>query len=512
MRPNNIKISRLAILFIPIMFWSCGTKNNIPKSTEYQYTSNNKSTLNVLFIAVDDLRPLLGSYGVKYAKTPQIDHLASQGRIFKKHYVQVATCGASRASMLTGQLPRTKNQLKNKEALESLPRNYMDIARTMPELFRKNGYETICIGKISHSDDGWINKNSTKDSTNYDLPNAWDKVMTPLGNWKKSLVVAYQNGKDRDDGSGYMPYSLFPKIEDNELPDGMFADTAIEQLKTFGKSGKPFFMGLGFLKPHLPFVSPKKYRDMYNDVKIPSTYGMQRGDTKKTNKSAEFYKYRTDRPFKRPVDPKTLSEQDAQNIRRAYMACVTYTDTQIGKVLKTLEDVGLSNNTIVVLWGDHGWHLGENNVWGKHTPLDKGLHSPLIIKTPHQQKPGESTTALAASIDIFPTLIEACQLKNRDTYKPLDGVSLIPAIKNPDFKVRNEVISFWRGPTTIVNEQYRLIVSGQLGKLNHELYDHITDPEELKNIADKNPKTIEKMMHALKEAYPTVLIKNNFRK
>ncbi|WP_303319071.1 sulfatase [Flavivirga abyssicola] len=493
-------------LFMGLLLLNCGNSNSQSKTTK---PDNLKSKPNVLFIAVDDLRPFLGCYDVGFAQTPEIDKLASEGRLFKNHYVQVATCGASRSSMLRSRYPRTKNELHNKEAFNAIPRGASNLARTMPELFRKNGYETVCIGKISHSDDGWKSKNIEKINENHDLPNTWDKVLTPLGNWKRSLVVAYPNGKDRDDGSGYMPYSLFPDIKDNELPDGMFAETAINQLKTHKKSDKPFFMALGFLKPHLPFVAPKTYYDIYKNVEIPSKNAMQRGETKKANKSAEFYKYKTNRPFERPQGKETLSEKDAQDIRRAYMACVSYTDTQIGKVLKALKENGLSENTVVVLWGDHGWHLGEHNVWGKHTPLESALHSPLIIKIPQQQKRGIATNALAASIDIYPTLIDACNLQNTATYLPLEGTSLLPVINNPNIKVRDDVLSFWRGSATVVNNQYRLIVSGNAPKFNYELYDHKTDPGELKNISEEHTAVTNKLMESLKKTYPSVLVKHN---
>lgn len=495
------------LFLVTLLLNSCLSHKTKPKTLNV-LTNDNKP--NVLFIAVDDLRPLLGCYNVPFAITPQIDNLASQGRLFKKHYVQVATCGASRSSMLRSRLPRTKQELFNKEAFNAIPRGPLNEARSLPELFKHNGYETICIGKISHSDDGYLNKKVKRDSTNFELPNAWSKSLTPTGNWKQSLVVAYPNGKDREDGSGYIPYKVVADVADNELPDGMFAETAIKQLKEYSVSKQPFFMGLGFLKPHLPFVAPKKYFDLYNDVNIPSLNHMQRGDTKKANKSAEFYKYTTDRPFKRPKGKETLSEKDAQNIRRAYMACVSYTDTQIGKVLKALKEYGLEKNTIIVLWGDHGWHLGENNVWGKHTPLEKALHSPLIIKQPDQPKPGVSTDALAASIDIYPTLIEACNLKNTNTYLPLEGASLVPILQNPNTKVRYQALSFWRGSASIVNDQYRLIVSGKTANtLNYELYNHDKDPGELKNISKEFPEVTEQLLDSLKAIYPAILVHLN---
>ncbi len=464
--------------------------------------------LNVLFIAVDDLRPALGAYGFKQAISPNIDKLASEGRMFLNHYVQVPISGASRSSMLTGRMPYVKEQIDN-EALEVLPRELTKDALTMPELFKRNGYKTVCIGKISHSSNGWTGYGQEPVSDNFHIPNAWSEILTPQGNWKNSLVVAYPDGRDRDADPNNMPYCVFKEMQDNDMPDGMFADAAIQRLKEFSKSGEPFFFGLGFVKPHLPFVAPQKYKDLYNGVSIPSLYGMQRGDTKKASKSPEFYKYTTNRPFETPNDNECLTEEDAQEIRRSYLACVSYTDAQIGKVLEVLEETGLAENTIVVLWGDHGWHLGENNVWGKHTPLEKSLNSPLIIRSPGLKKGGQSTEALASSVDIYPTLIELCRLKNQKTYQAIEGKSLVPVLKNPKAEVSPIAVSFWKTGTSFTDGKYRLIVSSKKGSNTeyvYELYNHQSDPGELKNIATQFPDQIDRMMLQLKKVYPAILV------
>ena len=449
---------------------------------------------NVLFIAVDDLRPALHCYGVEQAVTPNMDLLADSGRLFMNHYVQVPTCGASRCSLMTGRFPRTAAECKN-SACSDLQKVKADLPLTIPGLFRRNGYRTVCIGKISHSGNGMHGKQP-------EFPDAWDELPTPEGMWEghgPELLHAYSGGRMRGD-DGYMPLWEFPDVKDNELPDGMLADTAVERLKAFAASGEPFFMGVGFYKPHLPFVAPKKYRDLYDGVAFPSPNGMKRGDTRKAGKSNEFYKYHA--PFDRPAEGETMAEEDAQEARRAYHACVSYADAQVGRVLQALEATGLASNTIVVLWGDHGWHLGENNAWAKHTPLDKSLRSALIVRMPGQKAPGEASDSLAASVDLYPTLVDLCSLEKKQTAMPLDGVSLRPILDDPKQMVRNDILSFWYS-TGITDGRYRLIVSGEG---NHELYDHKNDPGELHNLAGNQQETVDRLTAQLKKAYPQVFV------
>lgn len=472
-----------------------------------------KARPNVLFIAVDDLRPALGCYGVSQARTPNLDAFAQAGRLFQQHYVQVPTCGASRYALMTGTLPREKSALNNHAAIKgttALPPGASDAARSMPELFRKNGYKTVCIGKLSHMPGGKVfNYDGTGDGHD-ELPDAWDEYLTPYGDWKygHGSFFGYAGGRHREDKSGYKPYCEFPDVGDDGLPDGLLADAAIKRLKTFGDSGKPFFMGLGFYKPHLPFVCPKKYRDLYDGVAFPSPHGMQQGDTQHWHKSGEFYKYTTNRPFDTPAKGETLAESDAQEARRAYFACVSYIDAQVGKVLRTLREAGLDKNTIVVLWGDHGWHLGDNNIWGKHSPLEKALRSAFIVHAPGMQAPGTPTESLAATIDIYPTLVDLCGIENRKTAKPLDGVSLRPVLDNPMVQARDAALSFWRSSTSMTSNNFRLILTAdKKGNYSYELYDHRTDPGELENIAGNNPERVSRLMETLKKHYPQITVK-----
>ena len=495
----------------------CGGAALLATTAESSEAMTEKRHPNVLFIAVDDLRPEFGCLGVKNIITPNIDKLAASGIIFSKQYVQVPTCGASRYCLLTGLYPRSKSALNNHAAERgdtALSPGFSKKARSMPELFRKNGYRTICIGKISHMPDGKVfNYNGTGDG-HPELPDAWDKFATPYGSWKygHGAFFAYAKGRHREDGSGYKPLWEFPEVKDSDLPDGMNADAAIKELKELKKSKKPFFLGLGFFKPHLPFVAPKKYRNMYNNVSIPSPYGMKVGDTKCWTRSGEFFKYK--KSFKRNEERKPLSEGDAENARRAYYACVTYVDAQIGRVINELKQTGLDKNTIIVLWGDHGWQLGEHNIWGKHTALDKALRSPLIIVDPSIKRKGVNSEALVAKIDIYPTLIDLCGLQNRETAKPIDGKSIRPLLENQKASIRKLVVSFWGPRTTITDGTYRLIISKQKKNSHYfyELYDHKTDPGELKNIAQQNPERVNEMMQILKKEYPQILINANTTK
>jgi arylsulfatase A-like enzyme len=442
----------------------------------------------VLFIAVDDLRPELGCMGADYAITPNIDRLARSGRLFTRHYVQVPTCGASRFALLTGRSPAESKALRNdslyhgKTALKQ--KGNPAGAQSMPELFRNSGYHTVCIGKVSHNPDGKVFAYDGSGDGRPELPKAWDEFLTPYGQWKRGwgIFFAYEGGRHREDGSGFRPVMQSPDVGDSDLPDGMLADAAIAALKA--NKDRRFFIGLGFIKPHLPFVAPKKYWDLYEKVDIPLA-----ANPKKTSayshRSGECYGYQF--PFKKSHP---LADKDARKMRRAYLACVSYTDAQIGRVLDQLDALGLSDNTIVVLWGDHGWHLGDNQIWGKHSPLDYALNSPLIIRTPNMPNPGKQSTALVETIDIYPTLIDVCNPADKSTATELAGNSIRPILENPQAPGRNAALSYWNNCTSIRTDAYRLILPTGKSKKPIELYDHRTDPEEARNIATTNPETV----------------------
>jgi arylsulfatase A-like enzyme len=450
---------------------------------------------NVLFIAIDDLRTELGCYGHDYVQSPHLDRLASQGTLFRNHFVQVATCGASRYAMLTGRSPASSGALGNAalySGATALQHQQLAGAQSMPELFRRSGYETILIGKISHTADGRVYQYNGSGDGRDELPFAWTDKATPFGPWKRGwgIFFAYANGRHREDGNGHKDLMEFTVENDSDLPDGLMADTAIEKLKQLGSSGQPFFMGLGFFKPHLPFVAPQQDWQAMLAADVPPPAHPEQVDSPYWHKSGEFYKYRSNMQKTYPLD-----EADAVTARRAYLACVRYTDRQVGRVLAALEEAGLADNTIVVVWGDHGWQLGESALWGKHTPFERSNHSTLIIRAPGISRPGIATDALAESIDLYPTLIDLCQPSFRTTDKPLDGISLKPLLTGEADSVRDTAISYWRNSISVRDHSHRLIVTrNKSGQITHtELYDIRNTPDPLHNIAPDQSDIVDQL-------------------
>ena len=416
---------------------------------------NNK--YNVLFIAVDDLRPELGCYGVKHAQSPNLDSFAKEAVVFDRHYASVPTCGASRYALLTGRSPQSSGVLKINNGLYSgkskLRASYSDKAQSLPEVFKRSGYKTACIGKISHQPDGRVFAYNGKGKGLPELPHAWDELPTPFGAWKRGwgTFFAYANGRHREDGQGNKDLMEFVAKKDTDLPDGMMAETAMQQLVKW--KGERFFIGLGFYKPHLPFVAPKQDWDAFEGVDIPHPQNVNKPETGHHG-SSEFRKYNA--PF---LKKKLLSPEALTKSRRAYLACVRYVDRQIGKVLKKLKELDLEKNTIVIVWGDHGWFLGDMQTWGKHSVLEEANRSVLMIKVPGE-KP-QMTSALAETIDIFPTLLDYCNPTDKSTRFPLDGISQKAVISGQQTSLRQTAISYWKKFRSIRTDKYRLITDGK---------------------------------------------------
>ncbi|MDB4374638.1 sulfatase [bacterium] len=434
---------------------------------------------NVLFIAVDDLRPELGCYGAEYAQTPNMDKLASTGMLFNKHYVQVATCHSSRQSMLTGRSPGAGK------------RKPQQGARFMPELFRRSGYHTTCIGKISHSPDGRKFQYSGKGDGEMELPNAWDVLSTPFGPWKRGWGVffAYADGKHREDGQGHKDLMQFTVEKDSDLPDGMMAETAVETLRQYKKSGERFFLGLGFYKPHLPFVAPKQDWEAFSEVEIPLP-AIGKIDSEFWHGSGEFYKYNARHEKTRP-----LSLKATQQSRRAYLACVRYTDRQVGKVLDALHKLELEQETVVVLWGDHGWHLGEQQIWGKHSPFERANRSVLIIRMPGMKMAGVKTDAVVESLDLFPTLIELCKPTFSKTQNQLDGESLVPLLRTGVGDRDDVAISYWNDAISVRDQTHRLVYNKKT-KIS-KLYDLSINLDNPIDSANEFPKIVNRLEKAI---------------
>lgn len=454
---------------------------------------------NVLFIAIDDLRTELGCYGHPHVQSPHLDVLASQSVLFTNHFVQVPTCGASRFALLTGRSPSNTGATRGNNHFHSganalLPQS--EVAQTMPELFRRNGYTTVSIGKISHTADDKVFAYDGEGDGRPEMPNAWDDVATPYGAWQRGWGVffAYADGVHREDGSGYRPLMEFTVERDTELPDGLNAETAIQKLTELKEQGKPFFLGLGFYKPHLPFVAPKQDWDAMAALDGPDAPFIDASESQYTNKNnGEVYAY--DFPFEK-TNP--LDHDSRMQARKAYWACVRYTDRQVGKVLAALDKLGLRENTVVVVWGDHGWNLGDGQLWGKHVPHERALKSTLIIRAPGVTPEGAVSDSLVQSLDLYPTLIDLCALQNTETRFPLDGKSLRPVLSNPESSIHQSIISYWGTGITARDKQYRLVTDRKGDKyVDVELYDLNESPDPITNLAGQLPRVTDALLDEL---------------
>lgn len=452
---------------------------------------------HVLFIAVDDLRPDIGAYGNAVVKTPNIDKLAERSALFYNHYVQVPTCGASRCSILTGLLPRTTQHLQNtaierflsdepeKEAPESLVHH-----------FRRNGYYTVGIGKISHSVDGLLyGYEESPEGAKPEMPYSWDEFLFDADKWGTgwNAFFGYADGSNRQSKNRQVPPYEMADVQDRGYPDGVTADLAVNKLGELADRGEPFFLGVGFFKPHLPFNAPKRYWDLYEEDEMPLSPVPDLPDNihrASLQGMAEFNSYEAG-DEKATLDSR-ISEAYARKLRHAYYAAVSYVDAQIGKVLDELERLGLAEKTIVVLWGDHGWHLGDHRVWGKHTTFEVALRSPLIISVPGSAPKKIMDGTVVSSVDLYPSLMELCGIS---VDFPLDGQSLARLVregKDPDRE--NLAFSYFNKGISMRNERYRLTRYFREDSPSIELFDHEVDPFESKNIAPDNPELVEQLL------------------
>lgn len=447
---------------------------------------------NVLLICIDDLRPDLACYGADYMQTPHIDKLASEGRSFKRHYVQAPTCGASRYALLTGIYGPANNH-----ALFSRAKNAGNkpesVSPSLPSWFRTHGYQTVSIGKVSHQPGGFGGPD-WNDETQLEMPFAWDRSSMPTGPWQhpRGAMHGLANGEIRSSDGTMDVYQSFDG-PDTSYPDGLITESALEELTTLANETTPFFLAVGFIKPHLPFGAPAKYLECYSEAEFPVIPHPDKPESRTTwHSSREFMKYN-----RLNLDPNT-SPAFALEVRRHYAACVSYADEQVGILLAKLEELDLDKNTIVILWGDHGWHLGEHAVWGKHTLFEESLRSPLIIRTPDTPQPGMMTEGIVETVDLYPTLCELAQLPIPDF---LNGTSLTPLISNPATPGRN-AISYYGSAITIRTETHRLIVHKD-GYT--ELYSHESANGETINIAEKEPKLVEQLIKLIQKRAPEKL-------
>lgn len=482
----------------------------------------------MLFIAVDDLKPSIGAYGDQMAITPNIDRLANVGTVFLNNHCQKAICGPSRASLMTGRRPDSIRVWRFLQRMREINPDTL----TIPQHFMNQGYTTTAIGKIYDS----RNVNGQYDPESWSIPHKtysdcmWNADLPrPFGQYRNSTSKQAYAAAVAKGLKGHKAIDEFmrlgngrPAVESMDVPDDAYKDgamalRAIEMLKDLKQSKKPFFLGVGFAKPHLPFVAPKKYWDMY-DRKDIHVHPFQ----SKTSDAVDMAYHRcgelkgyTDIPNSfnsHSGDPKThLAEDKQRELIHGYYACTSYVDAQIGKLLDALEATGQSENTIVVLWGDHGFHLGDHGLWHKHTNFEQATRSPLIISAPGIEK--QTTKAPTEFIDIFPTL---CELAGLPTPEKIDGKSLVSMMEKPDVSVKPFAVSQYSNKGcmgySIRTERFRYtewIKNWRTFKpydpdlvLGRELYDYEKDSGETMNLVDQPEyETESKEMHEMLKSF-----------
>jgi iduronate 2-sulfatase len=454
---------------------------------------------NVLFIAVDDLRPEGETFGPSPVRTPNVDALARRGTAFTRAYAQQALCSPSRTSLLTGRRPDSTHIYD----LQTHFRATIPDVVTLPELFKRHGYHTEALGKIYH--DG------LDDPQSWSVPHRMPTVPWREAYGKRETLEDVRRQRERlqAEGKPLEPVVLErdartgttlklgagpgvrgpswedPDVPDEALPDGELAMKAVEALRVI--RDRPFFLAIGFAKPHLPFVAPKKYYDLYPLERIelaPNPSPPHDVPAIAMHNSAELRQY--------PDVPKTgpIAEDQARALRRGYFAATSYVDAQIGRVLAELDRLGLRERTIVVLWGDHGWHLGEHGLWNKHTNFEVATRTALVISVPWQKSTNQRTSTLAELVDVYPTL---CELAGLPLPEGLEGSSLVPLLDDPSRAVKRAAFSQYPRPQqkamgfTIRTEQHRYTEWQTEGGdvLGVELYDHQTDPQETVNLAGR---------------------------
>ena len=456
---------------------------------------------NILFICVDDLRTELGCYGNDLIHSPNLDRLASEGCLFSNHFVSVPTCGASRCGLLTGKLPRNRGDISN----EAIRRKMAGKPETeAPESFihhlRRNGYYTVGIGKISHYVDGKLYGYNEQPSDELEMPHSWDEMVFDSGKWKTgwNAFFAYADGSNRQSRKKKVKPYESTDVNDDGYPDGLTTDLAVGKLQELAQKDQPFFLGVGFFKPHLPFNAPKKYWDLYDEKEIPitpSNFIPEDVNLASLHGSGEFNQYLLGEEKASLEGP--VSDAYARKIKHAYWACVSYIDAQIGILLNELKQLGLDKNTIVVVWGDHGWHLGDHLVWGKHTNFERALKSTLIVKTPDMKNKGSIRDQVISTLDIYPTLIELCGLKMPHRTDGRSCTELLKKTENTEWN--NAAYSYYRNGISVRTERYRLTRYFREEAPVVELYDHKIDPNENVNIAEDFPEVVSRLMPILEK-------------
>ncbi len=451
---------------------------------------------NVLLICVDDLKPALGCYGDRLARTPNIDRLARRGVRFDLAYCNQAVCAPSRNNLLLGSRSTSLG-------IYSLHQNFRTAAPngvTMPQFFMRHGYRAEAVGKVLHTGHG-----NHDDAASWSVKSHPEKVVEYLqpensANGQLTREEAYFTNQ-RLGEIGKLPRGSaweVADVPDNAYADGRIADEGIRRLEAAARSDSPFFLALGFVKPHLPLTAPKKYWDMHDPKAFPLAPDQQppTGAPRVAGKrGGEIVNYA-------PLSVENLREEANQRkLIHGYYACTSFMDAQVGRVLDALDRLKLRRNTVVVLWGDHGWHLGDHGYWTKHTNYEQANRIPLLVVAPGVTKPGSASRQLTETVDVFPTLAELAGLPAPKGPQPIDGLSLAPVLRDPKAPLRDHAYHcFPRGDRmgrAIRTDRYRLVewkvpgASPDTAEL--ELYDYQADPGETRNVAASEPEQLARM-------------------
>ena len=485
-----------------------------------------KKKPNVLFISIDDLRPDIGVYDNPLIHTPNLDALAADGMVFRQAYCQAAVCAPSRASLMTGLRPDSTRVWHLGDKFREI---HPDIV-TMPQYFHQFGYHTVNIGKIFH--------NYMPDSISWDEPDLRPAQFARPEWLKRDGETFYVNAETqrkqkikRDslvqvrsnyyaDGYNNGPAWEAEDVEDTLYYDGAQAALAMRTLDRLAQQDQPFYLGMGFFRPHLPFAAPKKYWDLYDRNAIPLATNPFIPEDAPVMSMNSMYELRVYDGFSYLKHPSVsnISEDTSRILKHGYYASVSYVDAQVGKLIQKLKDLGIYDNTIIIVWGDHGWKLGEHHSWCKQTNYAVDLQVPLILASPDQPNRGKQTYALTELVDLFPSL---CDLAGIPKPGYLEGTSFVPLLENPDQPWKDAVFSqFHRRPRispdggrymgySIKTKDHHYIEwyqwnaeTGMRGdSVTCELYDSLEDPNENVNIAVKQPALAYRLSRDLKAGW-----------
>ena len=451
---------------------------------------------NILLILVDDLKPALGAYGDAIAKTPNLDRFSKKGIRFEQAYSNQAVCAPSRINLMLGSRSTSSGIYEFGQNF----RDYYPDAVTMPQFFKQNGYHAESMGKVYH-----IGHNTYGDEASWSVPHHKDLVIEYVDPTRKEQGFTREEALFSNQSANGLPRGMAwesPDVQDEAYADGRVAKRAVERLGQLKKNpDQPFFLAVGFARPHLPFSVPKSYWDLYDPQKLPlAKYQV-------APVGAPSYAVKRDTEIDQyvPIPHSTQQDPFSPDLQRklvhGYYAGVSYVDAQIGKVLSALEQLDLDENTIVVIWGDHGYHLGELGIWTKHVNYELANRIPVIMAGPGIAKGGSKTKQILETVDIYPTLVELAGLERPNVSQPLDGMSMASVLKKPKSEIRDHAYhTFPRGGRlgrAIRTQRYRMVEWKKIGSAKstatYELYDYKNSDVEMKNIADEQPDVLEEL-------------------